>query len=481
MRGRTNAIDVGVSVIGEVQLCEVAESSRIEKGEFVETFYRGKTGYLPTLFAGYTGNYYYDTVTNNYVTKVPGDNNYFIIRTKNTLVSAMVIKLFDYKANEFIELYSYNYGYIPSVYGESYLFFLDEEHFVVYGYSSSEQKDYVALFRLSNDKKSFTLIQNFKPDFGDDETYGRGRAFPISDGIIIFNPYIENSLYKFTFDGNSIHTSPSVIPITYSYGSDSTWSKAYPFSAGADIAKLQDRVYAYTNYTYVKQSSSSSYYYHYYQVNVVTISEDFSTVNVKPIYGYRASNDSNSSPYIAGPFNVARLNDNFFIVNGGGHVSSSSRDIVRIFHITEGLVLTQDINASSSNSSPITNFQEVKENVVFGFLGVGVLKLIFDPTTRTLVWGWNNNGKINSLKRGLCLFSDETLFIAGLKSGTLGNNDTDYSFYTLKDGSLYYGFDGADGLVNLVRSYSGGKITGVANQSGNEGDVIEINVPLAIT
>ena len=49
MRGKTNAIDVGVSVIGEVQLCEVAESSRIEKGEFVETFYRGKISYLLTI------------------------------------------------------------------------------------------------------------------------------------------------------------------------------------------------------------------------------------------------------------------------------------------------------------------------------------------------------------------------------------------------------------------------------------------------
>ena len=484
MRGRTNAIDVGVSVIGEVQLCEVAESSRIEKGEFVETFYRGKTGKLPTLFAGYsTSNYY--AKTNNYLTKVPNTDNLFILRTEKKLVDALVLKLYEYdiENHEFVEKFSYNYGYIPSTYGETYLLFVNEQYFVVYGYSSGSSKDYIALFKMSEDKNSFSLIQSFESGL---VTQGNGKVFVRRGNVVIFNYKDPKNLYVFTFNGQNLSTSYVKIPITYEAGLihvGSGYSVEYTaeFISSADIAQLSEDVFAYTAY-------DSDYYngsdYYYMWVLVLTISEDSSSAYVKKIDDFNTTHSTSTSSsfsYLTGPFNVARLTDEFFVVNGGPRTKKTNADIARIYHINDGLILEQKVNIGTNGVTPIRNLLEVEDGVVFGFSGTGILKLIFDIATRTLVWGWNNDGEYNTLKRAICKFENDVLFVLGIDSGTREDNDADYTFYTLKDGNLSYGFDGADGLVNLVRSYSGGKITGVANQSGNEGDVIEINVPLAIT
>lgn len=478
MRGKTNAIDVGVSVIGEVQLCEVAESSRIEKGEFVETFYRGKTGKLPTLFANYyTTNYYINT--NNLLTKIPNVDNLFIIRTEKKLVDALVLKLYEYDIanHEFIEKFSYNYGYIPSISGETYLLFVNDEYFVVYGYSDGSSKDYIALFKMSEDKNSFNLVQSFKSGL---VTQGSGKVFIRRGNVVIFNHEDPQNLYVFTFNGQKLSTSYTKIPITYEaglIGHTGYIEYTAEFTSSTDIAQLSEDVFVYTAYD---NDHYSSTYYYYMWVLVLTISEDNSGAYVKKIDMFNTNLSSNSNlSYVTGPFNVARLTDEFFIVNGGPGVKRRDADVARVYHINDGLILTQKVNIG--NNTPIRNFLEVEDCIVFGFSGNSVLKLIFDTTSRTLVWGWNNNGKYDTIKRAICKFENGILFILGIDSGTREDNDADYTFYTLKDGNLSYGFDGADGLVNLVRSYSGGKITGVANQSGNEGDIIEINVPKEIT
>lgn len=470
MRGKTNAINVGVSVIGEVIQCQVAESSRIEKGEFVETFYRGKTGYLPTPAHNWT-NTKYAMKTNNYITKVPGDNNLFIYRAREKLKgAAVIIKLYNFSDNEIVELFSYDYGFVNYNYNTD-LFFLNENYFFMFGYSSSEAKDYIALFKLSSDKKSFSLVQNFKPDFGDNEGYGKGRAFVINNGILYFNSYENTNIYKFSFDGTKLTESYTLIPITYT-GSSPSYGGAIPIS-DCDIAKLTDTVFAYTEY-----SSKNSYIY--WQVNVLEITDSSAKVRVLHEDNYPSSNTS----YVKSSYNVARLTDEFFIVNGGGPVSNTAKDVVKVYHVTDGLVVTQGINISNSNF-PLENFLEVKEGVVFAFYEKSVLKLVFDATTRTLLWGWNNQNSFwqsSTVKRELCLFSNGVLFIVALyQLNASEDNQGAYAFYTFEDNSLTFGFDGSDNLVNLVRSYSGGKISGVANQSGNEGDIIEINVPKEIT
>ena len=470
MRGKTNAINVGVSVIGEVIQCQVAESSRIEKGEFVEMFYRGKTGYLPTPAHGWT-NTNYSMKTNNYITKVPGDNNLFIYRARQKLKgTAVIIKLYNFSDSELVELFSYDYGFVDYGYNTD-LFFLNENYFFMFGFSGSESKDYIALFKLSSDKKSFSLVQNFKPNFGDNEGYGQGRAFVINNGILYFNSYENTNIYKFDFNGTKVTENYNLIPITYT-GTSTQYGGAIPIS-NCDIAKLTDNTYAYTEYTYKTQSSTK---YNYWQVCVLNISSDWSSAQVRVI----SEDKSSSTSYVDSSFNVARLNNEFFIVNGGGSVSNTSKDVVKVYHITDGLVVSQYINMSNSNY-PLENLLEVKENVVFAFYGRSVLKLVFDSTTRTLLWGWNNQNDFwqsSTVKRELCLFSNGVLFIIALyQLNASDDNQGAYAFYTLKDNSLSFGFDGSDNLVNLVRSYSGGKISGVANQSGNEGDVIKVNIP----
>ena len=476
MRGRTNAIDVGVSVIGEIIQCQVAESSRIEKGEFVETFYRGKTGYLPTPAHGWT-NTDYAMKTNNFTTKVPGNNNLFIYRAREALKGTSVtLKLYNFKESELAELYSYDYGFVNNSYNTD-LFFLNENYFFMFGFSNSESKDYLSLFKLNDQKTSFSLVQNFKPDFGDKVGYGRGRVFVRGNGIIYFNSYDPSNLYLFNFNGSKFVETPKLIPVTYTTVQE--YGTTQPFGS-SDIAKLSDNVYAYTGY--YKASAGSGSYYQYFQVTVLRVASNGLSATAGPIYGdssYQGSS-SGSSSSVQSTFNVARLTNEFFLVNGGGAVSLTNKDIVRVFHITDGLVHTQDVNMSNS-SYPLENLLEVKEGVVFAFSGRSVLNLIFEPTTRTLLWEWNNSNSFwepSTVKRSVCVFSDNILFIIALyQLSSSEDNQGAYTFYTLKNKSLSIGFDGSDNLPNLVRSYSGGKISGIANQSGNEGNIISVNIP----
>ena len=486
MRGRTNYTGGAVPVInGAVVQCEVAPGNTIKKGDFVEVAYRGNDGPidLPILV-----NWY------NMFQRI-SDNKYLMLTTESSTGYSLVIKIFEELGGAFTEKAKLVIGELHTNLNLRSTKLLDDGNIVFAGKSADDSVNIVVV-QVNGDANTLTILQN--QDIGQNKNaYG---VFKRGSKIIVF--YDDADIVEYNYNFGSIDFASAVtmkLTITAAASGASDTVGTYYTSAWSLCKKMEqidDNTYEYAFYGTAKWGSSSSSSGHAIGNAILKITG--STAKDETIESSKRYSDNSGTRNPATLDGCVNLNNNYFLyIFNYNYIRVRDKNKNLIHDITSRP--NDDSYEGSGNTTSngwgqavIVKLDEYHYIVTRPYCersyGTEFFMITFDREYQNMSIGniinhtftYQKEGSTATYKGaykavGGAWVDDNSFFLILNRSDGSGR----YKYFVIEDGVLKEGYEYD---VPYVQSYTGNaKLMGFSNKAGNAGDVIEVNVPKALT
>lgn len=482
MRGRTNYTGGAVPVInGVLERCEVAPNNTIKKGDFVEVAYRGNDGFidLPILV-----NWY------NMFQRI-SENKYLMLTKEEATGNQLVIKIFEELGGAFSEKAKLVIGELHTNLNLRSTKLLDDDNIVFVG-KSTDNSINIVVVQVNGDANTLTILQN--QDIGQNKNaYG---IFKRGSKIIIFYEDADVVEYNYSF-GSIDLASANVMKLTMSAaasGASDTVGTYYTaaWTLNKKMEQIDDDTYEYSFYGAANWGSYSSAQGHVIGNALLKIAG--STIKDETIESTKRYSDGSGTPNPSTLDGCVNLNDNRFLYIFN-YIYIRVRDKSKTL-IHEVISRPNNDNYESSNNSTsngwaqaiIVKLDDYRYVVTRPYCeisyGTEFFMLTFDREYENMAMSniinhkftYNNGSYKGAYKAvGGALVDDNSFFLILNRSDGKGC----YKYFIIEDGVLKEGYEYD---MPYVQSYTGNnKLMGFSNEAGNAGDIIEVNVPKAIT